>query len=79
MWHGRGKPMFAGWDGIEDIIKCPNCNRTTQVQLVDTTRSEDTVLEVYQCKCGVKVHRFLKMYMDVYFSPDGTIIGNEKY
>lgn len=79
MWHGYGTPIFAGWDGTEANIKCPNCDRSSRIELVDSTESEDVVLEVYQCKCGAKVHRFLRKDIDVYFSPTGAIMGKKKY
>lgn len=79
MWHGYGTPIFAGWDETESTIKCPNCGSASRIELVDTTESESTVLEVYQCRCGAKVHRFLKIDIEVYFSPTGTIMGKKKY
>lgn len=61
------------------MLRCLNCGSTAQIELVDVTESESTVLEVYQCGCGSKIQRFLKRDTDVYWSPTGTMIGKKKY
>lgn len=66
------------WDG-QQIIQCPNCESVSKIELIHSTENENTVLEVYQCNCGAKVDRFLRKDIDVYFSPDGTIMGKKKY
>ena len=64
----------------EDNIRCPNCESVSRIILIDSTESENAVLEVYHCNlCGAKVHRFLKKEIDVYFSPTGVITGKKKY
>lgn len=61
------------------MLRCPNCGSTAQIELVDVTENESTVLEVYQCGCGAKIQRFLKRDIDVYWSPTGTMLGRKKY
>lgn len=78
MWHGFGKPIVGGCFE-NNMLRCPNCGSSAQIEFVGTEESETTVLELYQCGCGSRIQRFLKRDLDVYWSPTGTMLGKKKY